>query len=151
LFRAFALASPLQIDRRVVGKSAKEMQDMKDVILTRREFTRESVMALLSGVVITISGCGSDYSTSPTPAPGGGAGGETGTVSANHGHVAFVSDAQIMGGNNVRLDITGSADHGHTIDLTGGELTQIGNGTRVVKTSTVSQVQGTHSHNVTFN
>jgi hypothetical protein len=128
---------------------------MEDKVLTRREFTRESVLALLSGVVITVTGCsGGDYSTSPTQPSGGGGnnnGGRNGAISANHGHVAFVSDAQITGGNNVRLDITGSADHGHTIDLTGGELMQIGNGTRVVKTSTVSQVQGTHSHNVTFN
>jgi hypothetical protein len=124
---------------------------MEDKVLTRREFTRESVLALLSGVVITITGCGSDYSTtSPTPPPPR-AGGVNGAISANHGHAAFVSDAQISGGNNVRLDIMGSADHSHTIDLTGGELMQIGSGTRVVKTSTVSQVMGTHSHNVTFN
>ena len=131
---------------------------MEDKVLTRREFTRESVLALLSGVVITITGCGSDGSyspTNPTPPPAGGgggnAGGESGIISANHSHVAFVSDAQINAGNNVSLDITGMADHGHTINLTGAELNQIGNGQRVVKTSTVSQVQGTHSHNVTFN
>lgn len=124
---------------------------MEDKVLTRREFTRESVLALLSGVVITVTGCGSDsYSpTNPTPPPAGG--GETGTISANHSHVAFVSDAQISAGNNITLDITGMANHGHTINLTGAELTQIGNGQRIVKTSTVSQVQGTHSHNVTFN
>ena len=128
---------------------------MKDTVLTRREFTRESVLVLLSGMVITITGCGSDssYSTNPTPPPdgGGNAGGATGVVSANHGHVAFVSDAQINAANNISLDISGSAGHAHTIDLTGVELTQIGNGQRVVKTSTVSQVTGTHSHNVTFN
>jgi hypothetical protein len=130
---------------------------MEDKVLTRREFTRESVLALLSGVVITVTGCGSDSSssTSPTPPPagegGGNAGGESGIISANHSHVAFVSDAQISAANNIRVDIMGNADHGHTIDLTGGELMQIGNGQRIVKTSTVSQVQGTHSHNVTFN
>ena len=124
---------------------------MKDEILTRREFTRESVLALLGGVVITITGCGSDSSSSPTnPTPPVG-GGVSGAISANHGHVAFVSDAQINAANGVSLDISGSAGHAHTIDLTGAELTQIGNGQRVVKTSTVSQVMGTHSHNVTFN
>ena len=129
---------------------------MKDEGLTRREFTRESVLALLSGVVITVTGCGSDSSspTSSTPPAGGGGGnadGVSGAVSDNHDHVAFVSSAQINAGNNVEVDIEGSADHGHTINLTGAELTQIGNGQRVVKTSTISQVQGTHSHNVTFN
>lgn len=135
---------------------------MKHDTLTRREFTRESVMALLSGVVITITGCGSDsssptMSTPPAGGAGGGgggggdAGGVNGTISANHNHVAFVSDAQINAANDIVLDITGNSDHGHTINLTGAELMQIGNGQRVVKTSTVSQVQGTHSHNVTFN
>lgn len=129
---------------------------MKERILTRREFTRESVLGLLSGVVVTITGCGGSdgYETGPTPSPGGGggnAGGVNGIVSANHGHVAFVSDAQINAADNISLDISGNAGHSHTVDLTGGELMQIGNGQRVVKTSTVSQVTGTHSHNVTFN
>jgi len=129
---------------------------MEDKVLTRREFTRESVLALLSGVVITITGCGSDSSSPSSPSPpagGGGGGGDgvNGAVSANHGHTAFVSNAQINTGDDIALDITGSADHGHTINVTGAELMQIGNGQRVVKTSTVSQVQGTHSHNVTFN
>ena len=128
---------------------------MNDQGLTRREFTRESVLALLSGVVITITGCGSDSSstpTDPTPPPGGGGGGGVnGSISANHGHVAFVSDAEITAANAISLDISGNAGHAHTVGLTGPELTQIGNGQRVVKTSTVSQVTGTHSHNVTFN
>ena len=123
---------------------------MKDQGLTRREFTRESVLALLSGVVITVTGCGSDGSspTSSTPPAGGGV---SGSVSANHGHSAVVSNAQISAGNDVALDISGSAGHPHTVNLTGAEVTQIGNGQRVAKTSTVSQVTGTHSHNVTFN
>lgn len=131
---------------------------MEDKVLTRREFTRESVLALLSGVVITITGCGSDSSSPSSPSPpanggggGGNAGGVNGSVSANHNHVAFVSDMQINNANDIMLDITGNSDHGHTINLSGGELMQIGNGQRVVKTSTISQVQGTHSHNVSFN
>ena len=124
---------------------------MADEFLTRREFTRESVLALLSGVVITITGCSSGYSspTDPTPPPSGG--GVNGTISANHSHVAFVTNAQVSAANNIALDIRGTSDHSHTIDLSGAELMQIGNGQRVVKTSTVSQVQGVHSHTVTFN
>jgi len=125
---------------------------MADEFLTRREFTRESVLALLSGVVITITGCSSGYSspTGSTPPPSGG-GGVNGTISANHSHVAFVTNAQVSAANNIALDIRGTSDHSHTIDLSGAELMQIGNGQRVVKTSTVSQVQGVHSHTVTFN
>jgi hypothetical protein len=123
---------------------------MKDEGLTRREFTRESVLALLSGVVITVTGCGSD-SSSPTGSTPPAGGGVNGAISANHGHTAFATDAQIGAGNDITLDISGSAGHAQSIDLTGAELTQIGNGQRVAKTSTVSQVTGTHTHNVTFN
>jgi hypothetical protein len=136
---------------------------VNDERLTRREFTRESVLALLSGVVITITGCsgGDGYSTSPTPTSAGGGGdGINGSVSANHGHAAFVSNAQISAGNNVSLDIRGTADHSHRVDLTGAELMQIGNRQRVVKASTNAEAPGggdyvgevgVHRHNVTFN
>ena len=123
---------------------------MKDKGLTRREFTRESVLALLSGVVISVTGCGSD-SSSPTGSTPPAGGGVSGAISANHGHTAFATDAQIGAGNDVTLDISGSSGHAQSIDLTGAELTQIGNGQRVAKVSTVSQVTGTHTHNVTFN
>ena len=76
---------------------------MDDQLLSRRQFTRESVLALLSGVVITVTGCGSDSSSPTTPSNGGdggngsggggNAGGVDGTVSANHGHIATVTDA----------------------------------------------------------
>lgn len=63
------------------------MKDQKSFLespLDRREFTAPTVLALLSGVTITISGCGDDGSpTSPSPPRGGDA---VGTVSANHGH-----------------------------------------------------------------
>ncbi len=127
---------------------------MDDQLLSRRQFTRESVMALLSGVVITITGCGSDSSSPTAPSTGGGggnggggAGDVNGTISANHGHIATVTDVQINGGNDVAIDITGSADHSHTVNLTGAELTQIGDGQRVQVTSTNNDG---HNHRVTF-
>ncbi len=131
---------------------------MDDQLLSRRQFTRETVLALLSGVVITVTGCGSDSSSPTTPSAGGdggdggggggNAGGVNGTVSANHGHTAMVTDAQVNAGNDVSLDIRGNADHTHAVNLTGAELTQIGNGERVVVTTTNTQA---HTHRVTFN
>ena len=67
-------------------------------MLSRREFTLESALAMLAGVAITISGCGTD-SPSRQRRAGAAAGGTAtshGDVSANHGHVAT---------------ITGGADH----------------------------------------
>ena len=130
---------------------------MDDQLLSRRRFTRESVMALLSGVVITITGCGSDSSSPTAPSTGGGGGGDAGggdaggvdgLVSANPGHIATVTDAQINTGNDVSLGIMGNADHSHTVNLTDAELTQIGNGEQVVVTTTTTQA---HTHRVTFN
>ena len=122
---------------------------MQDGTFGRREFTVASVMAMLSGVVITISGCGSSStpSTPSNPAPGS-ASDVTGTISANHGHSAVISSARLTAGNAVSLDITGTASHPHTVELSASEIVQIRGGTRVAKESTNNTG---HSHTVTFN
>lgn len=121
--------------------------------MPRREFTRKSVLALLSGVVITITGC-SDSSSPvsptpmPTPPPSSNPGDVTGVISANHGHIAIVTGVQITAGNAVVLDIMGNADHSHRVDLSAGEIGQIGSGQRVSKQSSTNL---SHDHTVTFN
>ena len=121
--------------------------------LTRREFTVESLMTLFAGVAVTVStsACGGGDGGGGNPTTPDGS--RSGSVSANHGHVATVLAAQITAGNNVTLDIRGSADHPHTVALTGAEVVQIGNGQRVAKTSSSdpSASAGTHDHTVTFN
>jgi hypothetical protein len=124
--------------------------------LDRREFTLAAAMAALSGVAITISACGGGSSspTSPsTPPPTGGGGGsasgdKTGVVSANHGHVATITAAQLTAAGAVSLDIRGSADHPHTVSLSATEITSISGGQRVSKLSTTDS---SHDHTVTFN
>jgi hypothetical protein len=114
--------------------------------ISRREFTVESVLALLAGVVVTISGC--DDSDSPTSPSGGAAGDFTGNVSANHGHVATVTAAQITAATAVTLNIQGSATHPHTVTLTADQVRSIGARTQVSVTSTTND---DHIHTVTFN
>lgn len=118
-----------------------------DETISRREFTRESVFAVLAGVAITISGCGDDDNDSPTgPTTSGDV---IGTVSANHGHEARVTAVQITAGAALAaLDIHGTADHTHTVSLTAAQVTQIGNRQQVVVTSTTDSA---HQHTVTFN
>jgi hypothetical protein len=127
---------------------------MSKVDFSRREFTAASVMAMLAGVTVTISGCGGGSnpgspnplpSATPTPAASGD---KVGVVSANHGHVATVTAAQITAAGSVSLDIRGSADHTHSVDLTGSEVQQIGSGTKVAK---ISSNNSSHDHTVTFN
>jgi hypothetical protein len=128
---------------------------MSKARINRREFTAASVMTLLAGVSVTIIGCGGGGSPggpspnpTPNPTPTPAAGDKSGNVSANHGHTAVVTAAQITAASAVSLDIRGSGDHPHTVSLSAAEVTQIGAGTRVSKTSTVEMA---HDHIVIFN
>jgi hypothetical protein len=115
-------------------------------LLDRREFTAQGILTLLGGVAVTVVGCGDSGSPSaPSPAPGGG---RAGAVTANHGHVAVITDAQLSAGNAVTLNIRGNADHPHTVELTMGEVMQIAGGQRVSKTSSIDDL---HNHTVIFN
>ena len=120
----------------------------------RRAFTAQAILALLSGVTVTIGGCGGGGSSpSPTsPSPNQDAG-ITGSVSANHGHVARITDAQLMAGNAVALGIRGGATHPHTVELSMEEVERIAARARVSKASSRddSPDAGVHSHTVTFN
>jgi hypothetical protein len=125
-----------------------------DEKMLRREFTEKSIMALVAGVAISITGCDDDGPSSASPQPSGGpqpgtgAGDVSGSISANHGHVATVTAAQITARNSVVLDIRGTADHTHSVELSAEEVSQIGSGQRV---SAVSAMEDGHDHTVTFN
>jgi hypothetical protein len=123
--------------------------------LTRREFTVESILALLAGVTITVSGCGSGYSSSPTaPTPTTTTPPATttqdvnGAINANHGHVATVTSAQITAANAVSLNIQGAATHNHVVSLTADQIRMIAARTQVAVESTNNDG---HQHMVTFN
>ena len=118
--------------------------------VTRREFTLEAALALLAGCVITISdvACGDDNPATPSPAPADIAG----TVSANHGHIATVTAAQITATNAVTLNIQGTAAHPHTLSLSQADLQTLKNRQPVSRDSSsdVSASVGLHLHTVTF-
>jgi hypothetical protein len=121
-------------------------------LLTRREFTVESALAMLAGVTITISGCGGDDNndnptTNPTP-PAATDKNATVSTDAGHTHAAVVTAAQLTAGNAITVTLTGAATHTHTVALSQAELTQISANTRVQKTSSTDNA---HSHTVTFN
>ncbi len=84
-------------------------------------------------------------SPSPSPSP---VTDKAGSISANHGHVARVTAAQQLAGGGLQLDITGSAGHPHTVQLSAGEVRDIAEGKRV---SEDSSTDSGHSHTVTFN
>jgi hypothetical protein len=121
-------------------------------VVDRREFTTQALMLALSGVAITISGCGGGSSPAyPNPLPtsgGGNAGDKTGLISSNHGHRATVTSAMLVAGNLVELDIRGTADHTHTVTVTVDAIQAIKAGRPVATTSTSTSA---HTHTVTFN
>jgi hypothetical protein len=134
---------------------SKHIQSINEAAatVTRREFTLEAALALLAGCVITISdACGDSKSTTnPSPAPPAPTD-ITGTVSANHGHVAVVTAAQITAANAVALSIQGTAAHNHTLSLSQADLQTLKNRQPVSKDSSsdVSATFGLHLHTVTF-
>jgi hypothetical protein len=123
-------------------------------LIDRREFTLAAAMAVLSGVAITVSGCGSGSNDSASPAaptsstPAASGGGKTGSISANHGHSAVITSAQLSAGGGITLGIEGTAGHNHTVTLAASEITAMAGNQRVSKES--SSDSG-HAHTVTFN
>jgi ABC-type Fe3+-hydroxamate transport system substrate-binding protein len=86
-------------------------------------------------------------SPSPSPSPATVTD-KAGSISANHGHAARVTAAQQLAGGALQLDITGSASHPHTVQLSAGKVRDIAEGKRV---SEDSSTDSGHSHTVTFN
>lgn len=82
---------------------------------------------------------------SPTPMP---VAGKDGSISSNHGHVARITGAQLTAGGALSLDITGTASHPHTVELSSADVTAIAGNQRVSKTSSNDAA---HTHVVTFN
>ena len=115
--------------------------------LTRREFTLESALAILSAATITITGCGDDDDNGTGTGPSGQ--GEVGTISANHGHAVdghFSADYRRWGA--YRSPHHGHRNHPHFIDLTAAQIVAIGQNQQV---SVVSTTNDAHNHTVTFN
>jgi len=126
-------------------------------LLERRDFTMQLILAVLSSATIVVSeACGSS-GADPSPVGGGNGGGGgggggngsvSGTISGNHGHVATITAAQLTAGNAVALDITGSANHSHSVSLSAQDILDVAARKTVAKTSTTDSG---HDHTVTFN
>lgn len=124
-------------------------------LLERRDFTMQLILAVLSSATIVVSeACGSS-GADPSPVGGGNGGGGgggngsvSGTISGNHGHVATISAAQLTAANAVALDITGSANHSHSVDLAAQDILDVAGRKTVAKLSTTGSG---HDHTVTFN
>jgi hypothetical protein len=118
--------------------------------MDRRRFTKE--LAFLSGVTVTIGACGGGGYSSPTggtpPPTTSGSGDKVGQISANHGHTAVITAAQVTGSGPVQINIQGTAGHNHVVALPAAAIVDMQQG-RTVETN--STTQDGHMHTVTFN
>lgn len=110
---------------------------------SRRTFLGGTAAALFAGIAIQITGCGTEEESSSD-------GSVSGAISnvANHGHKAVVTKAQLDAGGAVTLDIKGSADHTHSVELTADEMATLKKGGHVMKSCSTAS---SHSHSVMFN
>jgi hypothetical protein len=152
--RKGVLIMPNRILPQVGKKLPRLLRGSHAPVVTRREFTLQSALALLAGVVITVDGCGggNDSPAAPTPNPGQGqnsgqASDVTGAISGNHGHKAVITGAQITAANAIALDIQGDATHPHTVEVTQAELRTLQSRQAISKTSSTDSG---HQHGVTF-
>ncbi len=130
--------------------------------LDRRQFTQEASLAFLAGVTVTLSACGGGGggggdsadgygptggtpTATPAPVPSGA---KSGQVSANHGHLAVITAAELAAGGAVRIDIASVAGHSHVVELPAQAVQQIRDGRPVQKDSTTTDA---HMHTVVFN
>ena len=119
--------------------------DQRTIKIGRREFTAAGILALLSGVTVTVWGCGS----SSTPSsPSTTTADLSGTISTNHGHVATITGAQLTAAQGVTLDIRGTATHTHSVVLTASQIQAAAAKQQV---SVTSSTDSGHNHTVTFN
>jgi hypothetical protein len=128
--------------------------------VNRRQFTQEASLAFLAGVSVTVASCGGGGGsggsgddgygppTSGTPTTTVPAGSKAGSVSANHGHVAVITAAELQSNGTISVNISGSAGHPHIVELPAQAVQQIRDGRKVEKESTMTDA---HTHTVTFN
>jgi hypothetical protein len=135
--------------------------------IDRRGFSVAMALAMLGGATVTLSaaGCGGggdgygggggtptgssggndDYGPGGNTDPGGG---EVGAISANHGHRAVITGAQLTAGLGLVLDIRGGATHAHSVELSADDVVAVRGGQRVSRGSSTTDA---HTHTVTFN
>lgn len=128
--------------------------------ITRKEFLERLIGGAVgfAGVALVV-GCGGSGSTGSDsthpdaatgPAPDGGSlsacamNGTVSTIADNHGHVLVVSKADVAAGVAKQYDITGTADHPHTVTVTADMFARLQGDTAVTMTST-SDLDHTHA------
>jgi hypothetical protein len=125
-----------------------------------KNLDRKEFMNLVLGMtglglgLATVASCGGGSSPSSGAAGTSGTGTNaceahppTDTISANHGHVLTVSQADVAASALKMYSIMGTAAHDHTVTITGNSFDTLKSGQSVMLTSTTT---AGHSHSVTI-
>lgn len=114
------------------------------VIRIDRRQILQAISAMVPGFVI-LSACGDRYDRTSELFDDDYI---SGRIVDRHGHKALLPRSQLDRTNELVLDITGTADHPHSITLSSPQLHAIAGGTQI---SVVSTLDSGHTHRVTFN
>ncbi len=105
------------------------------------ELTRKELLVLVIGGAAAACG-GSSYgggSQSSGQASGNcGANGTSATIAANHGHVLNVTKEDVIAGAAKTYDITGTANHSHSVTLTAADMAALQKNLEADEVSTVN-------------
>jgi len=97
------------------------------------------------GALLVFSGCGGGgYSGGGSAMPTSSCGA---SISANHGHALPIAVADLDSTTAKTYDITGSADHSHSVTLSTAQLGQLKAGVAVTVNSTPATTDG-HTHSL---
>jgi hypothetical protein len=109
--------------------------------------TRKDFLGTLGGgtVLLILHGCGGG-GDDPPPAQAQGCGASGAAIAGNHGHALTIARADLDATSNRSYDITGSANHPHTVTFTPAQLQALKAGQTVI---VLSSTNAAHDHAVT--
>jgi hypothetical protein len=114
--------------------------------ITRKAFLGATTAGTVLLLLQSCGGGGGDDDDDNAP-PGGQSCGASGSaIAGNHGHMLTIPSTDLSATTNRTYDITGTANHGHTVTLTPAQLQALGAGQSVIVTSSTDSA---HEHVVT--
>jgi hypothetical protein len=97
-------------------------------------------------VLLLLQGCGGGGDDDDDPPPAQSCGASGAAIAGNHGHVLSIPQPDLDSMTNRTYDITGSANHGHSVTFTPAQLQLLKAGQSVMLTSSTNSA---HEHVVT--
>jgi hypothetical protein len=97
-------------------------------------------------VLLLLQGCGGGGGDDNDPPPAQSCGASGAAIAGNHGHTLVIARADLDATTNQIYNITGSANHPHSVTFTPAQLQALKAGQSVTVTSTTD---ASHDHAVT--